>query len=60
MSIAREPEPVYLRHIPREVVEELDRRYALVRNGHVSVHLHDGEWATVEHRDVMRRKDGRD
>lgn len=51
------PQPVYLQHMPREVAEELDRRYGLVRSGHVSVHKNDGEWVTFEHRDVGKKKD---
>lgn len=53
MSQAPHPEPVYLKNIPREVAEELDRRYGLVEgSGHVTVHLHDGKAAKFEHRDV--------
>ena len=46
------PEPVYLKNVPREVVEELDRRWPMVQSGHVSVHKHDGRAVKVEHRDV--------
>ena len=50
---ARAPDPVYLKHMPREVAIELDRRYGLVENsGHVTVHKHDGEAVKYEHRDV--------
>lgn len=53
MSVATTPEPVYLRNMPREVAEELDRRYGLVENsGSVTVHKHDGEAVKCEHRDV--------
>lgn len=52
----RLPEPVYLKNVPREVIEEIDARYALVRTGHVSVHLNDGEWVRIEHRDGASRK----
>lgn len=47
------PEPVYLKHMPREVALELDRRYGLVEgSGHVTVLMHDGEGVKFEHRDV--------
>lgn len=48
---------VRLRNMPAEVALELDRRYALVRSGHVSVHKNNGEWVKIEHRDVTGRKE---
>jgi len=53
----KQPQPVYLENMPRDVAMELDRRYALVKSGHVSVHLNDGEAVKIEHRDVASAKD---
>jgi len=55
----KEPQPVLLQHMPREVALELDRRYGLVLaesgTGHVSVHLNDREAVGYEHRDCGKR-----
>jgi hypothetical protein len=51
------PEPVYLQHIPRDVVQELDELWPLVRCGHVAAHKNDGEEVHCEARIIRKRKD---
>lgn len=59
-----EPTPVYLKHLPRDVAEELDRRLGLVveggGSGHISAHVHDSEVVKFEHRAVGTRRPVKD
>lgn len=54
------PQPVLLQNMPRDVAEELDRRYGLVLQeggtGHVSAHLNDAECVKYDHRAVSSRR----
>ncbi len=53
----KSPEPVYLENMPTWVAKELDRRWGLVKSGHITGHKNDGEAVKFEHRDVGSAKD---